>query len=490
MPDNVKPIVMLLCVAVLAACARTREPLTQRSAPGVSSPVDVRLLMELLGSHREGDFQKFSWSDAFSGMHQKLSREYPFTEWKNISWQSLYDVYHARVLDAEAQNDEFAFYLAVREYLFSIPDPYVRMTLPTAYREANVGGSYGFAVLPVEDGRLMVCRVDPRSPAALAGLEVGAEILEWNGRPAMEVLWETSLLWDDAPSAIQGHALLRKALYMTRGPVGAPASIMFQNPESPTIWITQLVARRDQFSGLQDPMQSRKIITEFDAPLDTKMLDGPLGYIRVHCLAPTLTMPFPARAFRRALERFLQGNARGLILDLRGNSGGDNALLATYAGHFVSESVVFKDLMAYDQRQRAFALQPDARVEVRPRLPHFALPVAVLVDAGTHDNGLGMAAFLQQLPQVTVVGTMAGDGSYALAGGEMALPGGITVYYPIGRWLDGEGNIWIAGAEDQMPRFQPDIVAPITQEYVQAYFVDKRDVVLETAVREVLSVHP
>jgi len=40
---------------------------------------------EIFGSYSECNFQNRAWPDAFQAMHQKLNREYAFTDWKKLT---------------------------------------------------------------------------------------------------------------------------------------------------------------------------------------------------------------------------------------------------------------------------------------------------------------------------------------------------------------------------------------------------------------------
>ena len=271
-------------------------------------------------------------------MHAKLSREYPFTEWKEIDWDALYDTYQPRVVAAEENQDEEAYYLALREYIFSIPDGYVSITTPDEYRETAIGGDYGFSVLPLDDGRLVVGDLEADGFAEHAGIRWGAEIIEWNGVPAREALAATSILWSDQPAATQEYKLFEQCMMMTRAPVGTEATVLFRNPGQKSVWGTKLRTHRDMFKGLEDLTRQGKPFSEFEAPLETKILADNVGYIKIYCQSPTLTMPFPARAVRHAVERFIAAEVDGVVLDLRGNSGGEDDLAATFAGHFTEKN--------------------------------------------------------------------------------------------------------------------------------------------------------
>jgi carboxyl-terminal processing protease len=78
-------------------------------------------------------------------------------------------------------------------------------------------------------------------------------------------------------------------------------------------------------------------------------------------------------------------------------------------------------------------------------------------------------------------------GSFGMSGGEMYLPGGYTLYYPIGRSLDADYRIQLDSDEDLRGGVTPDIRVPWTEETVHKAFVERQDVLLEFAVRSLPS---
>ena len=312
---NVTPLILsILVVACFFGCARTTIPLTQISMPLPQSPLTYDSVQELFKGYQQGNFYTLSWTAAFDGMHTKLSREYPLTEWKAIDWDGLYDTYKPQVVEAEATDDAQAYYLALRAYIFSIPDGYLRITTPEEYREAAIGGGYGFSLLPLDDGRVVVSDLEEDGFAENSGIRWGAEIIEWDGVPVREALEATSVLWSDSPPATQKYALFEKCMMLTRAPVGTEVTLLFRNPGQESVWGTRLRARRDMFKGLKDLTQQGKPFSEFESPLETRLLPEKIGYIKLYCQSPTLVLPFPVRAFP-PLEYFcMSGRLMGMPL--------------------------------------------------------------------------------------------------------------------------------------------------------------------------------
>ena len=102
------------------------------------------------------DFSDLTWSGSFEKLHNKISREYAFTDWKNIDWEYLYKKTKPKIESAQESNDFTAYYLALKEYLYSIPDGHVRMTSIPEIDNKFIGGGFGFSAVRLSNGKLAV----------------------------------------------------------------------------------------------------------------------------------------------------------------------------------------------------------------------------------------------------------------------------------------------------------------------------------------------
>lgn len=472
----------MLLALFLSGCVHSTLPLTKISAPMPQSPVTLSTVKALFGGYSDGNFSGRSWEAAFDAMHQKLSREYAFTEWKGVDWDALYDRFKTRLDEASANNDAEAYYLTLREYIYSIPDGSLSIATPQEYKESHIGGGYGFSLLPLEDGRVVIAWLDPESQAAVTGIQWGAEILEWNGLPINEALKQQPVLWNDVPVATLENEKFVQCALLTRAPVGTPAEFMFRNPGAGDLWITRLEARRDFMQGLKNHSDQGKSFTEFESPLESRILDGNIGYIRIYCHAATLAMPFPVRAFRKSMEKFVQARVTGLIMDLRGNPGGLDELAAAYAGHFTQTPLSFRKVVSFDSGKGGFALNESLNLYVEPRSPYFSAPVCVLINRNTREGGEALAAALRKMPKVQLVGSTATEGSYGLMDGTITMPGGHVIHYPRGRMLEEDGSVLVTAGTNRVSPVAPDVTVPYTMEKCESLFRKEEDPVLKQAI--------
>ncbi|HOH49456.1 MAG TPA: S41 family peptidase [Candidatus Hydrogenedentes bacterium] len=470
-------------LAPLAAVCLLLAGCVQSRIPGLGLRLPFPAGMNRLDTLRyEGDYQDLSWTESFDALHAKLSREYPFTEWKGIAWEELYDRFSLRVADAQARDDARAYYLALREYVHSIPDSYVDISMEAAYRQEAVGGGFGFSVAPLADDRLIVYRVAKNGPAEAAGICWGAEILEWNGVPVRQALEQAPAEWASAPAPTYVGRLLDKCMLLTRGPVGSEARVVFQRPGEKRRITVILTAQNDQYLGMGDIVDYSHPYSEMESPFEAKILDGGVGLLRIHFQSATMTAPFPERAYKKAVERFAREKVRGVVLDLRGNTGGDLKLARVFAAPFLRESRSLGCMVCYDPDKGGFALETGECAEFSPELPGLDVPVVVLVHRTTKDTGQLIALALQGLPNVTVMGFLGTDGALAKVGGEIRMPRGHVIHYPIGRLVDASGRVVVSTDARDIGGILPDIVPPLTPVELDAHFNQGRDPLLDMAV--------
>jgi carboxyl-terminal processing protease len=118
---------------------------------------------------------------------------------------------------------------------------------------------------------------------------------------------------------------------------------------------------------------------------------------------------------------------------------------------------------------------------IEPGDPQFTGPVAILVNPRSISSAEGLAHCVRDREDGAVVGFHGTRGSFGLAGGEIALPGGIVLHYPDGYAVDAAGRVLI-DSRNGVGGVAPTVRVPMTEETVLAY-ARGVDVELEAAVR-------
>ena len=319
--------------------------------PGMAADGSTTSQNDVYAAPLTEDFSELSWSGSFEKLHKKISCEYAFTDWKKIDWKYLYKKTRPKIENAQKSNDFTSYYLALKEYLYSIPDGHVHMTSIHEIDNKFIGGGFGFSAVKLSNGKLIANWVDGSGEAYAKGMRPGAEILEWDGRPVGDVLNKVPVFFGSNP-ATNEDLVNQKVRYLTRAPINTSATITFSNIDL-SIGKISLCSYDDKGLSLRKNYPAcvlsdglRDLILDVEDPQDPplsmvekRFLIGSIGYIRVWGeidldLNVIGEAPSTLGLFRNALNEFKKAKVRGLILDIRNNVGGLDSMVADMLASF------------------------------------------------------------------------------------------------------------------------------------------------------------
>lgn len=454
----------------------------------------------------KSDYSKLSWTEAFDKLHNRVSKEYAFTQWKGVDWDVLYHEYQPIIAKAQDKNDFDAYYIALRSYLHEVPDRHVSVSNLTEVDDRYIGGGFGVAVAKVDDGKIIFSWVDEQGPAWKAGVRIGAELISWNGQSAEDALEAVSTVFTSI-SATKEDLDLQKQHYLVRAPVGVQViNIVFLNEGEKVPREISLTAYDDRKESLKrgypDAVVSDRLkdaILEIENPepmpegmVEQKMLEDRICYIKIWGefdadLQQTGQAPSTLELLRKAVNEAIAADAKGIILDLRNNLGGLDDMAADILGSFYSEKTFYEYQNAYNPatRQREI-ITADAEtgteaLYINPAQQCYNGPVIALVNTRCVSSGEGIAMGIRNLPNGNILGFYGTNGSFGLSGSEAAMPGGITVRWPSGQSLDVDKQIQL-DSRDGNGGVSPLIRIPMTAENAMR-IASGEDVELEEAVR-------
>lgn len=441
-----------------------------------SATAQIPRTVDNLAYSKPADFTTLSWVDAFDALHKKLSTEYAFTSWKRIDWPSLYRTYGERIVDAQRRRDAAAYYLALREYLFSIPDGHVALIgNDKGMMKSQIGGGYGFVATRLDNGQVIAYLVTASGPAEKAGMKPGAVIVTFGGRPVLEAADRISTLWTNSPVSTHAHRRTEQMRYLTRAPIGASAEVTFINPGEGRRTVT-LTATDDDRETLRRS-SPRKVINQNEL-VTHKVLPSGIGYIEVF-----LEMSPVVAQMKAALQDLIDKKVQGILLDIRSNGGGDDQMAADLASFFHEKKSFYEFGQYFNTATGTFDVASSETVYLTPHEPHFDGPVIALIGRGTGSSGEGVAWQIGTAPKGRTMGLEGTFGIFGMSGGQVAMPEGLTVRFPFGTSLDHRYRIQIDSDHTGRGGILPQIRVPHTYETMMA-IGQGRDVVLEAAERE------
>ena len=419
------------------------------------------------------DFSELSYTEAFDQMVEKFQNEYAFTEYKQIDWDAKAQEFRPRFEQAEDDNDAHAYALALRDFIWSIPDTHVSFdqTLVQDDFINETAGGLGFAMRETDDGQFIANYILQGGPAAEAGMEWGAEILALDGEPVADVV-EANVPWS-SPFSNESNRRLQQLRYALRFPLDkSEVEVRFRNEGGSEQTATlEVVEERSSFSA-----SSLLAGTSPTAlPVEYRMLPDGFGYIRINSFFDNEILTI--QIWERAIQFFKENEIPGIVLDMRTNSGGSGWLANQMAAYFFDEELVVGNTARYNEATGEFYMDPgDERTMIPPREElQYEGAVVVMVGPACASACEFFSYNMTVDDRAAVVGQYPSEG----AGGsveQFLMPEDVTVQLTVGRAVDAQGDIHLEGRG-----VVPTIKVPVTAETLQRQ-ANGEDVVLESAV--------
>jgi len=299
-------------------------------------------------------------------------------------------------------------------------------------------------------GQALVARVATASPADRAGVKPGWEIVQVDAtdvRTRVRDLFRKHAARQDRDTVLSGA--LRAAL---AGPVGQAASLALRDGGGATRIVS--LERVPHEGWMSRPVGSIPAVPVW---FRSQRMDGRTGYVAFNAfIDPGRLMP----RFNEAIASF--ADADGVVIDLRGNTGGLGDMLAGMAGWFVATKGVSMGTIT----MRNGSL----KVAVVPRPSPFTGPVAILIDELSMSASEVLAQGLRDAGRARVFGRRSAGA--VLASTVERLPNGDGFQYPTARFEFQSGTV-VEGVG-----VIPDVESRLTRDSLLA----GRDAVLDAAV--------
>ena len=418
------------------------------------------------GSTEVKDYSAMDRAEAFETMFERVRLEYPFTEDKNVDWDALHAEFSPRIAEADTAMD---YYTALKDFTLSIPDAHIGVSFTDEANEIfyySYGGSFGMILTELSDGSVIVSRTYPGYPSVDAGIEVGAEIIEWDGQPISDAIGEVVSFF--GPYSTEQARRLEQLIFLTRYPAGTEIDVTFQNPDGDeqTVTMEAVIDYDSIFDAIpyyyDDPIE---------LPIEAEILDNGIGYMKINTFSDDYNLM--AQVYEYHIQQMIDEEIEGLIIDMRLNLGGSGGLAADFFGYFIDEEIEVSQHAYYNHDLGEFEYG-DEPSTIEPGPMYYDGDIVVLVSPYCVSACEGFTYWLTLNDRATVVGHAGTAGAFGEVGrGQYTLPGEIDLQFPTGRpeTLDGDLLIEDVGV-------LPDVFVPVTIESALGQF----DAVLEAAM--------
>ena len=423
------------------------------------------------------DFSNLSYTEAFQKMFDQVKKEYAFNGivGKEPDWTAVHDKVFPMVAKAEMDKDATAYYNALREFIVAFKDGHVGLDggdIANQVFNESVSGGYGLSIRELDDGKVIASSIVTGGPAGQAGIKIGDEITQFNGKPIKQALREVQPF--SAPHSTDFSLFYQQDRYLTRAPLGTKATITYIDQISNKEKTADLTAV-DETQSWSDT----SVYKGYDPnalPVVSQIVEsdlGSVGVVKINSNYDDLNLII--RLFERSLKTFRDNDVAGIVIDMRQNSGGANLGLA---GFLTDKEIQMGQLEYFSDKTGKF--EPEGpRERVLPNQEQYTFPkMALLVGQGCASACELEAYGFSQVPGMQVIGMYPSAGVEAeVARGQFKLPENFSGQFPTGRFTNEDGSLFLEGQG-----VIPSIKVPIDE----ANVTSQEDVEMNRAMQYIL----
>ena len=445
--------------------------------------VCVLFLFDLLGSPIVHNYTRMSYTQSFKKMLATMEKEYCLSSWKKIDYDGLLNEYLPRVEEAEKNNDESAYAAVVTEVTYRFYDYHVYTALGDdiydSVMNSLTGNDYGLSMMKLDDGTVVAIFVedgngmlyDEPHDITKLGIHNGTQIVAWDGKEINEAIDATECINSIIQFSVKSNEdFFRPAFLAGKGGETVDVTFIDDNGSEKHAQLNRIGDYSGRLSGVLIKFLH---LHDYTPNFTTKMLDDKCGYLLVRSeyystfydnLSVIRSGYYPelVEFYASKIEELKAQGMEYLVIDIRNNGGGYDNVAGALASLFTDEKKYmcgfgYEDETGYHTTENNYIF-PDGRYK--------DLPVVVLVNLTCGSAGDGMAKFLGECDNVTLMGITASAGVNQNNGGIMYLTKNISVYYPIALTLSSENVPLIDTDQTREGRIPLEAKIPMTKEFV------------------------
>jgi len=319
--------------------------------------------------------------EVFEKVWKAINDKYYDSSFNGVDWNAARERYHSRIGGLKSDEE---FYSLLNQMLGELRDAHTLFRTPRQ-REASKNQqatSAGISIRVVEEAPV-IFSVDKDSDAARAGIEIGMIVRTIDGQPFTERLTQA-----------QGEISVSSSERLTR--LRVYARIIAGKPDTPL----KLGLTRADGTAFDVTLMRRTASNV--SPLTSYLLPSGFAYIKFNAFRSSA-----GKEFKDAVTKFK--DAPGLIVDLRGNGGGDVQEMLRIAGYFFDSKVLFGRAVTRSGKPLSF-LGGLVRVPLEAYVGGsgkqiYSKPIVILTSERTGSAAESFTAGMQENNRAWVVGS-------------------------------------------------------------------------------------
>jgi carboxyl-terminal processing protease len=307
-------------------------------------------------------------AEVFDDVWEIVNEKYYDSAFNGVNWRAVRERYRPQIDGVDSDED---FYGLLKRMVGELHDAHTRFSTPAERRERErlQAVSAGLAIFEVESKPVVVW-VEPNSDAAHAGVEEGMIAVTIDGKPVAEKLAEMRARV--AGSSTDRAVRLRIYRMIIEGEPGTTLRMTIARTDGSTV----------------DVALTRRVVPD-TAIVTSRRLPSGLGYVRL-----TIWKSPIRKDFKKALKQL--ADAPGIVIDIRGNPGGEAEEVEKIASYFFNSHVSLGKFFSRSGKAIYLRTSDDDQF--------YKGPVAILVNEGSGSGSELFAGVMQESGRAIVVG--------------------------------------------------------------------------------------
>jgi carboxyl-terminal processing protease len=351
---------------------------------------------------------------------QPINEEFYDPSFNGVDWRAVRERYRARAADAK---DDFEFYGLCELMTAELRDSHTHYEPPPSADETARNEPQGNAglLLGVVEGKTVVVEVDAGTLAESAGVRPGMILRAVNGRPVEEVEAQLRSLVARSSSERSLQNLIASSIIYGR------------------VWGLPRVLRLEGLDGREFVYEVRRAPGDSAPRIQARRLASGFAYIKFDKWQPPVD-----QQFTEELDKLR--DAPGLVIDLRGNGGGQTDVMLNITSNFFREATYYGGFKTRAGGVDKYFTHPPAHV--------YDQPIVIIVDERSASASETSTLFMQESARAVVVGRQSAGATHNAR--DKKLPHGGVLTYSIRAYLTPQGR------DPEGTGVVPDETVPLT----------------------------
>ena len=446
----------------------------------VISIVSLVSFVIYIDGNKEVNFTNKSLRSSYIALCDYFEKNYIMSKWKKIDYNKLKREGLELINKAEVTGDITKYYDALDNFVDTFHDGHMGLNLYNGKEylldKIKSFNDYGLSLITLDDGSTIAVDIEDN-------LEIrnGDIVTKWDGIDIKEAIDKVNIPMSEG--VLENERILKTFYLSGVGDNDVDVTFIDKDKKEKTITLQKLDSELPRALKSYSTFNHTHDYEKFAY----RMLNDNIGYLKIRIeeidtlsddIAYLTDNHKKAREmFRTYLKELKSKGMTKLVIDIRNNGGGYDEVATALTSLFTKEKM-YAFSLGIKKDNELISIQ-DKYVLGDGEFSD--IEVVVLTNMRCASAGDGLLLYLSRLSNVTTVGLTNPAGINQETGGQIYMPKGAIISFPVGLILDQDGNPNIDVNDTRISRNPVDIKIPLDKEAALKIFSGE-DYELEWAI--------